>query len=350
MVEAVRRFLDERHLSEPNNFDTMAPVVERARERLAALIGADVARVEFAPNTSYGINVLAQGLDWREGDRVAVPACEFPANVMPWKALAPRGVAVDLIPHHRGTFTLEDVEAALTARTRVLAVSWVQFLSGFRCDLGALGELCRTRGVLLAVDAIQGLGALRLDVRQTPVDFLASGAHKWLMGLPGTGFIYLTEDLQERLSPTWGWLNKPVDFDDLLDFSMDLHADARRFRLGTLDLAGIAALEAALELYFDAGIEACQRQILMLARLAADGLAALGLRRYGSDDPAHASGIVSVDHPQPQGLLERLEAEGVRASVRNGRLRLAPSWYNAVEEVERAVTIVSDSLEQEYEG
>jgi selenocysteine lyase/cysteine desulfurase len=342
VVDAVERYLGERSLIEPNNYRVMEPVIGRTLERLAALIGADVARVEFTPNTSYGINILAQGLDWKEGDRVAVPDCEFPANVMPWKGLRGRGVEVDLIPTHRGTFAVEDVERALRPETRVLAVSWVQFLSGFRCDLRALGDLCRSRGVILAVDAIQGLGALRLDVRETPVDFLACGAQKWLMGLPGTGFFYVTEELQERLTPMWGWLNKPVDFDDLLDYSTELHGDARRFRLGTLDMVGITALDAALGLYMEMGIDEAQRQIHMLSRLAADGLAALGLERFGSADPAHASGIVTFDHPQGQQLLGRLHAAGVRASVRNGKLRLAPSWYNMAEEVETAVGVVAE--------
>lgn len=272
---------------------------------------------------------------------MAVPSCEFPANVMPWKGLADLGVEVDFIPHHQATFTVADVQRALTPRTRVLAVSWVQFLSGFRCDLAALGDLCRERGVILAVDAIQGLGALKLDVRETPVDFIASGAHKWLMGMPGTGFFYVSDALQERLRPVRGWLNKPVDFDDLLDYSSELHADARRFRMGTMNLAGIVALDAALGLYLSVGIEEAQERVLGLARLAAERLQHVGLRRFGSTDPHHASGIVAFEHPRAEEVLAALFEADIRASVRNGLLRLAPSWYNTTEEIRRTAEVVA---------
>lgn len=343
-LDALNGFLREKHLTEPNNYATVEPRLASVRERLADVIGAEAARVDLVPNTSFALNVLAQGLDWREGDRVAVPACEFPANVMPWKGLASRGVALDLIPHHRGTFSTDDVERALTPRTRVVSVSWVQFLSGFRCDLAALGALCRRRGVLLCVDAIQGLGALRLDVRDTPVDFLASGAQKWLMGLPGTGFLYLTEELQQRLTPIRGWLNGPVDFDDLLSYDMTLLPDAARFRQGTLPLGDFVALDAAVGLYLDLGLNAAQQRVLALSRLAAERLAGLGLRRFGSDDPAHASGIVTVEHPHPVALLAAFHEAGVRVSVRNGMARLAPTWYNTEAEIDRAVEIVRQTL------
>jgi cysteine desulfurase / selenocysteine lyase len=343
-LDALEGFLRDKHLAEPNNYAAIGPRLASARARLAAVIGAAPERVELVPNTSYGLNVLAQGLDWRDGDRVAVPACEFPANVMPWKGLASRGVALDLFPHERGTFSLADVERALTPRTRVLSISWVQFLSGFRADLGAIGQVCRQRGVLLCVDAIQGLGALRLDVRETPVDFIASGAQKWLMGLPGTGMIYLTEELQEQLTPVRGWLNGPVDFDDLLSYDLELLPDAARFRQGTLAMGDFVALDAALGLYLDAGIRDAEARVLELARLAADHLRRLGLRRFGSDDPAHGSGIVTVEHPRPEALLAAFHDAGVRASVRNGMVRLAPTWYNTPAEVEHAVAIVRQTI------
>lgn len=341
VLDAVGAFLQQRHRTKPNNYFDVAPVAERARERLGRLVGASAGRVEFAPNTSYALNVLAHGLDWRPGDRVAVPACEFPANVYPWLGLRERGVEVDFVPHDRGTFSVEDVERALTPRTRVLSVSWVQFLSGFRADLDALGALCRERGVIFCVDAIQGLGALRLDVRETPIDFLASGAQKWMLGMQGTAFFYVSEQLQQRLTPVRGWLNGPVDWDDFLSYPTDLHPDARRFRVGTLNHAGIVGLDAALGLYFDAGPEWCEAQVLARSREVAAGLDRLGLRRYGSEDERHASGIVAVEHPDPEGLLAALAGENVHIAVRDRKLRIAPTYYNTPEEVERALDLIA---------
>ena len=341
VLEAVQAHLEQRHRTRPNNYEAVAPVLERARERVGRLVNAPTDRCAFAPNTSYALNVLAQGLDWQPGDRVAVPACEFPANVYPWLQLQDRGVTVDFIPHERGTFTVGAVERVLTPRTRLVAVSWVQFLSGFRCDLGGIGRLCRARGVLLSLDAIQGLGALRLDLGETPVDFLACGGHKWMLGMQGTGFLYVTEALQDRLRPVRGWLNGPQDWEDFLAYPMALHPTAERFRLGTLNTAGFVALDAALAQYFEAGPAWCDERVRALAARAADGLAALGLQRWGSDDPAHASGIVTVEHPDPDGLAAHLAAERVQASVRDRKLRLAPTWYNTEAEIDRALAAVA---------
>ena len=258
VVEAVGAFLQERHQTHIDNYLAFESVIEGTLERVARLLGTVPERVEFAPNTSYGLNVLAGGLDWQPGDRVAVAACEFPSNVYPFMNLEGRGVAVDLIPHRRGALTLADVEGALTPRTRLLTLSWVQFLSGFRADLEAVGRLCRERGVLFCVDAIQGLGALQLDVQRCHVDFLACGGHKWLMAPQGIGFIYLTEKLQERLAPMAGWLHGPIDWDDFFSYDLAFHPDARRFRLGTTNSAGIAGLRAALDLYLEAGPAWCE--------------------------------------------------------------------------------------------
>ncbi len=341
--DAVGAFLDQRGETKPNNYLDVAPTVERARERLGRLVGAPPERVEFAPNTSAALNVLAQGLDWQPGDRVAVPACEFPANVYPWLGLEARGVALDFVPHERGTFTVDAVERTLTPRTRLVSVSWVQFLSGFRADLAAIGSLCRDRGVLFAVDAIQGVGALRLDVSALPVDFLACGGQKWVMGMQGTAFLYVTEALQARLRPVRGWLGGPIDWDDFLSYPTAFHDDARRFRIGTLNHAGVVALDAAVGLHLDAGRGWCEQQVLARSAQVAAGLDALGLRRYGSPDPAHASGIVAAEHPNPEAVLDLAQERGVALAVRDRKLRLSPTYYNTPDEVERALEAVADA-------
>lgn len=342
VMEAVGAFLDQRGGLKPNNYLDVEPIVERARERLGALVGAEAGRIEFAPNTSEALNVLAQGLNWQPGDRIAVPACEFPANVYPWLGLRHRGVEVDFIPHDRGTFSVHDVEQTLTPRTRLVSVSWVQFLSGFRADLGGIGALCRDRGVLFCVDAIQGVGALRLDVATLPVDFLACGAQKWVMGMQGTAFFYVTEALQAQLRPVRGWLNGPLDWDDFLAYPTYFHDDARRFRIGTLNHAGIVALDAAVGLHLDAGRDWCHAQVLERRAQVADGLDRLGLRRYGSEDPAHASGIVAVEHPDPQSVFGLAQERGIAIAVRDRKLRFAPTYYNTPDEVDRALEVVAD--------
>lgn len=341
VMAAIDRYLQQRHAGEIDNYFAFAPVVDETKQRLAALIGTDERRVEYVPNTSYGLNLLVSGLDWQAGDRIAVPGCEFPANVYPFLSLARRGVEVDFIPHDRGVVPLEAVERTLTPRTRLLSISWVQFLSGYRADLEALGALCRDRGVIFCVDAIQGLGALRLDVEACGIDFLACGGHKWLLGTQGLGFVYVSEALQERIHPPAGWLHGPVDWDNFFDYELAFHDDASRYRLGTLNHVGVAAMHAALGLYAEAGVASCEAHVLALARRLAEGLERLGLRRYGTDDPRYASGIVTVEHPEPEGLFEALARRSVRAALRQRMIRFSPTYYNTPGEIDAVIDAVS---------
>lgn len=342
VVDAIHRYLEQRHLSNIDNFADFLPIVEETKQRLGRLLGAGPDRVEFAPNTSAALNVLANGLAWQPGDRIALPGCEFPANIYPFLNQQRHGVEVDFIPHREGTFSLGDIEETLTPRTRLLSLSWVQFLSGYRADLEAIGRLCRDRGIIFCVDAIQGLGALQLDVEACHVDFLASGGHKWLMGAQGLGFLYVSEQLQEQIAPAAGWLHGPVDWDNFFDYALTFHPDASRFRLGTLNNIGIAALHAALGLYFAAGPAWCQEQVLARAGELASGLASLGFERYGTPKPEHASGIVTVKHSDADALLSHLKEYGVEASVRNRMLRFSPTYYNSPREVESALEAVSE--------
>ncbi|MDT0633052.1 aminotransferase class V-fold PLP-dependent enzyme [Rubrivirga sp. S365] len=343
--EAAVAFLDARAGRDPsrspNDYPTDLERVDRARRRAAALVGAGVRNVEVVPNTSAGLGLLASGLDWRPGDRVVVPACEFPANVLPWRALEDRGVAVDLVPHREGTFTVEDVEAVLRPETRLVAVSWVQFLSGFRCDLDGLGALCRERGVLFAVDAIQGVGALRLDVGAVRPDLVAFGGHKWLCGMQGAGVVVVADTLLDRLRPARGWLNGPIDWDDLEAAGLALHDDATRFRTGTLPTAQLYALDAALGLFLDVGADAVEAAVLAGAGRLADGLARLGARRYGTDHPARASGIVTVAVADPEGLHAHLAERGVAVSLRNRLVRFAPHAHTREADLDRALDAVA---------
>ena len=325
----------------PNEFPADLERVARARRRAADVVGADVRNVEVVPNTSYGLGLLAAGLDWQPGDRVVVPACEFPANVLPWRALEDRGVAVDLVPHREGAFSVGDVEAALRPETRLVAVSWVQFLSGFRCDLGGVAALCRDRGVLLAVDAIQGVGALRLDVAAARPDLVAFGGHKWLCAMQGAGLVYVADTLLDRLRPARGWLNGPVDWDDLEATDLALHDDATRFRLGTLPTAQLYALDAALGLFLEVGPDVVEAAVLGGAGRLAKGLERLGARRYGAAHPAHASGIATVAVEDPEGLHAWLAERGVAASLRNRLVRFAPHAHTRPEDIDRALDAVA---------
>ncbi|MCA0270118.1 MAG: aminotransferase class V-fold PLP-dependent enzyme [Bacteroidetes bacterium] len=340
VVDALEADIADRHGRAVDNFAQVLPQTEAALDRLARSLGTVRDRVEFTANTTEALSVLAEGLDWQPGDRIALPACEFPANVYPFLHLERKGVGVDFIPHRDGTFSLDDVAAVLTPRTRLVTVSWVQFLSGFRVDVAALADLVHAHGALLAVDAIQGHGVLQLDAVRSGVDFLAGGAQKWWMGPQGIGYLYLTEAVQERITPRAGWLNVPVKWDDFFAYDLRFHPDARRFRLGTLNHMGALGFGAALKQVEDFGPDAIEAHVLGLSRRLRENLDRLGLACYGSDDEAHASGIVTFRHPRPDALVEALASERITVSARNRLVRVSPTWTNTDDDLARMLDAV----------
>ena len=344
-ADAVRAYLDERAGSAPGAFEPHLETVERMLGNAAALLGTDRAHVETLPNTSYGIDVLAGGLDWRPGDRVAVPACEFPTNLLPWRALEAQGVLVDRVPHDQGTFTVDGFRRVVTDRTRVVAVSSVQFLSGFRADLGALGALARDHGALFCVDAIQSLGALALDVEALGIDLLAAGGHKWLGGMMGAGLVYASDRVLAEARPTVGWLGGEVDWDDFEGMDGALFPDARRYRAGTVAVAPLLALDASLEAMVALGADAIEAAVLDNAARLAEGAARLGIPRFGSADPAHASGIVTLAPGDPEGVFSRLEGAGVTAALRSRRLRLSAHAHTRPDEIDRALDALAFAVQ-----
>ncbi|PEN14633.1 aminotransferase [Longibacter salinarum] len=320
---------------------TLLPLLIDTREKAAELLGTGPDRVAFVQNTSAGLNVLAEGLDWQAGDRVAIPDGSFPTNVFPFLNQRQRGVAVDFIPTDEGSFSVKDVERTLRPGTRVVSISWVHFLSGFRADLREIGRLCADRDILFCVDAIQGLGALQIDVDECQIDVLAAGGHKWMMATQGIGILYCSQDVQGQIQPSAGWLHGPVDWEKLDDYELTFHDDARRFEAGTLNSVGLAALNAALEQNLEIGPKNIEDRIRDLAAHLAGGLAGLGLRRYGSSNPAHGSGIVTIAPDDPEALAAHLKEEGVVTALRNRKLRFAPHAYVAIDDLDRALEAVA---------
>ncbi|HEY1435464.1 MAG TPA: aminotransferase class V-fold PLP-dependent enzyme, partial [Thermoanaerobaculia bacterium] len=181
-------------------------MIETVRGKAARLLGAETAEIAFLPNTSWGVNLVALGFAWNAGDNVVTTDMEFPSNAYPWRRLTARGVECRIVKSRAGRVTAEDFAGLVDARTRVVAVSWVAFHNGFVFPLAEIGRLCRERGILLVVDAIQGLGALPLDVRASGVDVLCADGHKWLFGAEGGAIFYVNEGAREKVpARAAGW-------------------------------------------------------------------------------------------------------------------------------------------------
>ena len=342
--DAMDAYMQDRLSDRIENYPDLLSLITETLESIASVIHARAEQVEFTPNTSYGLNVLAGGISWKPGDRIIIPSCEFPANVYPFLQLQARGVEIDFVSHQDGTFSVEDIKKRITDRTRLVTLSWVQFLSGFRCDIEEIGALCKKHDILFSVDGIQGLGALSIDVQKAGIDFLSTGGHKWLLSTQGIGFIYVSERLFERLNPVRGWLNGPVDWDNLMDYKMDLHPDMRRFRLGTLNGLGITALHASLGLYKSLGQAWCEENLISVTMYLRDRLRALGFTLYGVFNEKYASGISTFIHPESGVIYEHLRQNNMHIALRNKMLRFSPGYYSSSEDVDRVLDVIESVL------
>jgi selenocysteine lyase/cysteine desulfurase len=342
VVGAMTAYLHDRSEGKIDSYPTDMEMVGRVRRYAQRLIQAESPdRITFQPNTSDALNVVAAGLPWKAGDRVILNDLEFPANVYPYLNLRRLGVELDVVGSRGGMITPDQIERALTPRTRVVALSAVQFLSGHRADLASIGGLCRSRGITFAVDGIQAVGAVSLDVRAMKIDALAAGSQKWQMGPHGTGFLYLTEELQERITQTsLGWLGveDPWDF---RNYSQPLAPSARRYEGGSLNMPGLWGLEAALQTLLEFGSDAIEDQVLGLTEILLEGLGEIHGVEILTPVPSSArAGIVTIELPpgvNQKRVFTQMADEGVTVAVREGKLRYSPHFYNTAEEMKTAI-------------
>lgn len=347
VARAAQAFLDDLVVNGIKNEAQWERTAEAARASAARIVGATPGEIAFVRNTSHGLGLVAEGLPWQEGDEVAAClALEYPSNVYPWLHLGDRGVRVREIAPHAGGVAVEAVAAALTPRTRLVAVSSAQYATGVPTDLPALGALCRDRGVLLCVDGIQTVGCVPVDVKAAGVHFLAADSHKWMLGVPGVGFLYVDESVLPRLRPVLvGW-KSTTDAWNFDRAHFDLRTDAAKLEEGSPSYALVAGLGAALDLLLDVGVAAIAERVAgLVARLVA-GLEALGCDVMPSRGPR--VGIVTFTPPSrdPRALHERLVAAGASVSLRRGRIRVSPSFLNTEAEIDRLLERVAASLDR----
>jgi len=333
--QAIETHLQERsELDIENYFPTLAPALQSARARVSSWIGCKTDNLAFVPNTSYGVNLLAQGLSWKSGDRVLLYDKEFPANVYPFLALQKKGVKIDFVGDRNGEILLEDIEKKLTPETKLFSISFVQFLSGFRTDLKAVASLCHKHDVRCAVDAIQGLGAFQINCEDSGIDFLASGCHKWAMSPMGIGIVYASEQLLSELDPVFtGWLSVENAW-EMLDYKLDLPHSARRYELGTINWIGILGLNEAFGLFGEIGQDVLSQKILLLSEHLRQKLQEAGFELMLQTGKENISGITSVANlGQVEKIVAQLASRNIEVSMRDGYLRIAPHFYNTVAEL-----------------
>ncbi|MEX2189535.1 MAG: aminotransferase class V-fold PLP-dependent enzyme [Bacteroidota bacterium] len=335
---AMELFLHRRSESDINVFQSFLKVHAQAKQRIGRLLNAGADRIAFCDNTSHGLNILAAGFPWKTGDRVLLTDVEFPANVYPFLNQKRHGVEIDFVKFRGNKVLLEDIEHALTPRTKILSISYVQFLNGFRADLAAIGAMCRRKHVLLSVDAIQGAGAVPIDVQAMNIDFLSCGSQKWLLNTEGTAFVYVSETMQEQIRQAYlGWLSINDFFSDFFRYRLDLDATARRYEGGTLNVGGIIGLNESLAILLDAGIPQIARHLAALTEMCVERIKDEKVEFLTSDVASERAGIVTFRPRDAKAMFEELRAKDIIVSLREGCIRLSPHFYNTRNEITRAL-------------
>jgi cysteine desulfurase/selenocysteine lyase len=313
------------------------------RQAFARLMRAKPHEVAFVANTTHGISLVAEGLDWQPGDNVVTLADEFPSNAYPWLNLNARGVETRRVPTDDGRVDLAAIDEACDGRTRIVSMSWIGYASGWRSDVAAAAEIAHNNGALFFLDAIQGLGVMPLDVEAAGVDFLAADGHKWLLGPEGAGVLYIRQSNLERLRPTGvGWNSVVHDY-DFARIELDLKQAAERFEGGSPNMPGLHALGASLDLLLKLGTQAVSNRIHELTDLACDRLSGIGANIFSCREDDHWSGIVSFEIPgtDPAKLRKHCLDSGIVMSCRGGRLRISPHAYNNAADIDCLVAALA---------
>ena len=343
--DAMMGFVEDATVNGAVNVETWVETAEMCRSVAAQLINADSTEIAFMKNTTQGILIAANGIDWREGDNVVTTAVEFPANVYPWWSLKERyGVETRMAPEREGRIHVDDIVAAIDERTRVVTISHVEFASGYRNDIKTLGKICRERDIWFVVDAIQSLGAIEVDVKSSYVDILAADGHKWLLAPEGAAIFYCADEKRERLINTnvgWSSVVNPRDF---LNYDLTQKPDATRFEEGSYNSVGLYGLNAAIELLLEVGVSTIETHILQLTIALIEGLESKGYRVITPKADSERAGIVIFESDQhtPIELYELLQEQKIITAERGSGLRVSPHFYNTESEITHLLEVLPE--------
>jgi selenocysteine lyase/cysteine desulfurase len=310
-------------------------VYDGLRTAAARLVNGLASEIALMKNTSEGIATIAMGLDWKPGDRMVGFKEEFPANLYPWKRLEAKGIEVTWLSVED---SLERIDEACKG-AKLLSISFVQFLSGYRAPLKEIGEICKRNRCIYFVDAIQGMGAFPIDARAWHIDALAADGHKWMLGPEGCGILYINRELQERVEPVeFGWTNV-AGYADYGSRDMALRQDAGRYECGTLNTIGCFGLKASIELLLEIGQGEIAPVIQNLGDRIAAGAEAKGYEILCRRTPETSAGIVSFRKPgiaAPE-VVRVLREQNIVAAPRAGWVRTSPHFYVSPEEIDRLI-------------
>ncbi|HJU94086.1 MAG TPA: aminotransferase class V-fold PLP-dependent enzyme [Pyrinomonadaceae bacterium] len=340
-IRAVEEQLKDVHENGSTNYRSWLAVKERTRELLAGLLGARPEQVALVRNTSDALSTVANGLDWRAGDNIVTFSHDFPSNIYPWLRIRDAfGVEVRMCEEREGRIDPNEFENLIDQNTRVVAISHVQYASGFRTDLNRLGRVARQQDALFVVDAIQALGVIPTDVEAELVDVAAGAGHKWLLAPEGVGYLYLSDRARDRIEPTLvGWISVP-DPEDYFNFDQGWNRGTLAWETGTGPTALIHGLKESLRLLTNHGVQNIANYLEELTDYLCERLKEKSYEVVSSRAPGEKSQIVSVRHRggmSAMALYAHLRSRNIVTAPRGEHLRISPHLYNTSQEVDELI-------------
>ncbi len=334
-IRAAKAWLNERRYGNMHWMDWYERY-KSALKLFAKLIGASENEVTGTYNTTEGLNLIANSIDWKKGQNIIINDLEFPSNTFIWQVIAKRyGLELRVVKNKNGYIELKDYENAVDNKTKVIAVSWVEFSNGYVHNLPELAKLAHNHEAYLIVDGIQGVGSLEINVNETKLDFLSCGGHKWLMGLPGAGFMYIRRDFLEEINPPFaGWLGdkEPFRFDYR---EYQAPKTARRFDLGSPNFVGYVVLEKTLELISKIGIRKIENRNKSLAKLLIESVEGDIVVASSLINNEPMSPIVSLRIDDAENVYKKLREKKIIVALRKGNIRVSPHFYNNEQDIEK---------------
>ncbi len=343
-VQAGYNFLNELSHESHTHFESWIEKIHHVKSTLANLLHCDQDEVTFIKNTSEGLLKVANGIDWKKGDNIVLFSNEFPSNVYPWQSLENRGVEIRFVPENEGAFHIEDIEQCIDHKTRLLSVSFVEFSTGYKNNLIEIGKLCHKRNIIFVVDAIQGLGAIPINVKDCHIDFLSSGGHKWLMSGMGIGCFYANLSSIDKLSHYiygHGAVDSHIDF---LNYKLSPRNTAQRFDDGLFNIAGIYTMDASLNLLLEVGIENIYNHIKGVTDYLISNLYAKGYKILSPAQIDSRSGIISFysDIHKSDDIFKLLKKNNIIISNRRNAIRVSTHFYNTNKDIDQLLSILPD--------
>lgn len=311
------------------------------KENIARLIHASAEEIIITENTSHGLNLFVRSFPWEAGDEIILNTIEFPANVYPYLQLESGGVRIKWVRISPRVYPdFHRITSMVTSRTKAIAISFVQFLNGYRADLKKLGQFCRERGILLIVDGIQGTGVMPVDVEEMNIDVFSTAGHKWLMWPMGTGFLYIRREILNQLNPIFtGWLSVKDSW-NFFDYRLDYLENGEKFEGGTLNYPGIYVANQLLKQFFLLGPELIHERIMQLSDYLYERCQEEKIAVISPGNRNHRSGIITVDLPDSHNIFKKLKEQNIIVSYREGFIRFSPHCYNLEEELDEALDVI----------